>query len=51
MSERMIERDERGRKIVYVSGRDIPTIPQWSMHINNMVEQGKLEKAMSTARD
>ena len=26
MSERVIERDESGREIVYVSGKDIPTL-------------------------
>ena len=50
MSE-IIERDEFGREIVYVSGKDIPSRPQWSKHINNLVEQGKMEKAMSAARD
>ena len=28
MSERMIERDERGREIVYVSEKDIPLFQQ-----------------------
>ena len=47
----MVERDERGREIVYVSGKDIPTKFQWNKHINNLVEKGKMEKAMSAARD
>ena len=51
MSERMVERDESGREIVYVSGKDIPCIPQWNKHINNLVEQGKMERVMSAARD
>ena len=52
MSERMIERDERGREIVYVvDEKYVPRIPQWGKHINNLVEQGKMEKAMSAARD
>ena len=46
-----IERDEFGREIVYVSGKDIPSRPQWNKHINNLVEDGKMEKAMSAARD
>ena len=49
--ERVVERDEFGREIVYVSGKDIPCRPQWNMHINNLVEDGKMEKAMSAARD
>ena len=51
MSERMIERDERSTEIVYVSGKDIPCTPQWNMHINNLVERGDMENAMSAARD
>ena len=51
MSERMIERDEFGREIVYVSGKDIPSRPQWNKHINNCVEEGNMEKAMNAARD
>ena len=51
MSERMVERDEFGREIVYVSGKDIPSRPKWNKHINNLVEDGKMEKAMSAARD
>ena len=47
----MVERDEFGREIVYVSGKDIPSRPQWTKHINNLVEDGKMEKAMSAARD
>ena len=47
----MIERDEFGREIVYVSGKDIPSRPKWNKHINNLVEQGLMEKAMSAARD
>ena len=47
----MVERDEFGREIVYVSGKDIPSRPQWNKHINNLVEDGKMEKAMSAARD
>ena len=39
MSERMIERDERGREIVYVSGKDLPTKFEWSKHMNNCVEE------------
>ena len=49
MSE--IERDEFGREIVYVSGKDIPSRPQWGKHINNLVEAGKMEKAMKCTRD
>ena len=49
MSERMIERDERGREIVYVDR--IPSTPQWNKHVNNMVEEGQMEKAMRAARD
>ena len=51
MSERMIERDERGREIVYVSGKDIPTTFKWTKHINNLVDQRKMEEAMNAARD
>ena len=36
MSERMIERDERGRDTVYAY---IPRTPQWNKHINNLVER------------
>ena len=32
MSDRMVERDERGREIVYVSGKDLPTVYEWSKH-------------------
>ena len=39
MSEREVERDEFGREIVYVSGKDIPCRPKWNMHINNLVER------------
>ena len=49
MSERVVERDVRGREIVHLS--DIPRRPQWNMHINNLVEQGLMDKAMSAARD
>ena len=42
-----IERDEFGREIVYVSGKDIPSRPKWNKHINNLVEDGKMEKAIS----
>ena len=42
---------ERGRDIVYVSGKDVPTRPQWNKHINNCVESGEIENAMSAARD
>ena len=49
--ERVVERDEFGREIVYVSGKDIPCRPKWTKHINNLVEDGKMEKAMSAARD
>ena len=45
----MIERDERGREIVYVNR--IPCAPQWNMHINNMVEQGQMDIAMRAAID
>ena len=45
----VIERDERGREIVYVDR--IPNTPKWNKHINNMVEQGKMEIAMRVARD
>ena len=37
MSERMIERDESGREIVYMSGKDLPSKFEWSKHINNCV--------------
>ena len=37
MSERTVERDERGREIVYVSGKDVPCTPQWDMHITYFV--------------
>ena len=47
----MVERDEFGREIVYVSGKDIPNKFKWNKHINNLVEQGKMEKAMNAARD
>ena len=47
----MTERDESGREIVYISGRATPNIFQWNKHINNLVEQGQIEKAMSAARD
>ena len=47
----MSERDEFGREIVYVSGKDLPNKHEWSKHINNMVEAGHMEKAMSAARD
>ena len=30
-----IERDEFGREIVYVSGKDTPNKFQWTKHINN----------------
>ena len=49
--ERMVERDEFGREIVYVSGKDIPNRFKWSKHINNLVERGEMENAMSAARD
>ena len=51
MSERMVERDERGREIVYVSGKDLPTKHEWTKHINNIVERGEMEIAMRVARD
>ena len=47
----MVERDERGREIVYVSGKDLPNTQKWNKHINNLVEHGKMEKAMRAARD
>ena len=49
MSERMSERDERGREIVYVN--HIPCTKQWTKHINNLVERGEMENAMNAARD
>ena len=49
MSERIVERDDKGREIVFVNR--IPSTPKWSKHINNCVEDGKMEKAMSAARD
>ena len=49
MSERKVERDEKGR--VYFDEKYVPCTPQWNMHINNLVKQGKMEKAMNTARD
>ena len=52
MSERMIERDERGREIVYVDGeKSVPNKFQWTKHINNLVEKGQMEKAMRATRD
>ena len=52
MSERMVERDERLREVVYVvDEKYVPCTPQWGKHINNLVEQGKMEKAMRAARD
>ena len=51
MSERRVERDESGREIVYVSGKDIPTKHEWNKHINNLVEKGLMERAMSAARE
>ena len=52
MSDRMVERDEREREIVYVVDQKyVPCTPQWNMHINNLVEEEKMEKAMSAARD
>ena len=32
------------RKTVYVSGKDIPTKYEWNKHINNLVEQGKMDR-------
>ena len=46
-----IERDEFGREIVYVSGKDIPNEFKWTKLMNNLVENGLMEKAMSAARD
>ena len=46
----MIDRDERGREIVYIDEKCLPTVPQWSKHINNLVDQGQMEKAMQAAR-
>ena len=37
MSERMVERDERGREIVYVD--HVPCTSEWNMHINNLGER------------
>ena len=37
MSEKTVERDEFGREIVYVSGKDLPNTFQWTKHINNLV--------------
>ena len=51
MSERMVERDVRGREIVYVSGKDLPTKHAWGKHINNCVERGDMEAAMKSTRD
>ena len=51
MSERMVERDERGREIVYVDEKCVPNTYKWNKHINNLVEVGEMEKAMSAARD
>ena len=51
MSERMIERDERGREILYVDEKYVPNKFEWSKHINTLVEKGKMEEAMSAARD
>ena len=45
----VIERDEKGREIVYVDR--IPDRPKWNKHINNLVEKGLMENAMSAARD
>ena len=49
--ERVVERDEFGREIVYVSGKDIPNKFKWTKHIHNLVENGCMEKAMNAARD
>ena len=49
MSERMIERDESGREIVYVDR--VPRTAQWNKHINNLVEQGMMDRAMQCTRD
>ena len=38
----MVERDEFGREIVHVSGKDIPNKFQWNKHINNLVERGEM---------
>jgi len=51
MSERTVERDERGKEIVYVNEKYVPNKFMWSKHINNLVEQGKIEAAMKAARD
>ena len=47
----MVERGERGREIVYVDEKYVPNTPQWSKHINNLVEEGQMEKAMSVGED
>ena len=47
----MVERDDRGIEIVYVRGKDLPTKFQWNKHINNLVEQRQMEKAMKNTRD
>ena len=41
----MRERERRERDCLFVFRR-----PQWNKHINNLVEQGLMEKAMSAAR-
>ena len=52
MNVRMVERDERGREIVYVvDEKYVPNVFKWTKHINNCVEDGHMEAAMSAARD
>ena len=45
----VIERDDRGREIMYVNR--IPDRPQWNKPINNLVEQGMMDRAMQCTRD
>ena len=48
----MVERDESEREILYVvDEKYVPRRHQWTKHINNLVEQGQMEKAMRAARD
>ena len=48
MSERKVERDEKGR--VYVDEKYVPCTKQWTKYINNLTEEGEMERAMSAAR-
>ena len=48
----LLEMSEDQRQIVCMEKRGITKhVFEWNKHINNLVEQGKMEKAMSAARD